>query len=70
MIFSFEFGLVLAILRRFQSLCVVFGHKTTATSCKVADFFSSYYIYKIDRQWLAEEVMENAGCRDAPHHKF
>ena len=44
--FSFDFGLVLTILRRFKPLCVVFGLLSTATCCQVADFFPAMiYIY-------------------------
>ena len=39
--FSFDFGLILAILSRFSPLCIVFSLITTATSCQDADFFSS-----------------------------
>ena len=37
--FSFDFGLILSILRRFLPLCIVFIPITTATSCQDADFF-------------------------------
>ena len=38
--FSFDFGLILAILRRFLPLSIVFSLITTASSCKDADFFT------------------------------
>ena len=41
-VLSFDFWLVLAILRRFLPLCVDFGLLTKADSCHDADFFSSY----------------------------
>ena len=37
--FFFDFGLILAILRRFLPLCIVFIPITTATICQDADFF-------------------------------
>ena len=43
--FSFDFGLILAILRRILPLCIVFIPITTATSCQDADFFYRYDIY-------------------------
>ena len=48
--FSFDFGLILAILRRSLSLRIVFSHITTATSCQDADFFPGMtHTYKLVR---------------------
>ena len=47
-IFPLVLWLLLAILRRFLPLCIVFGPKTTVTSCEDADFFPGMihtYIY-------------------------
>ena len=37
--FSFDFGLILTVLRRFLPLCIVFSPITTATNCQDAVFF-------------------------------
>ena len=60
------FPLILAILRRFLPLCIVFSPISTATSCQDADFFPGMmymHLERLERQagreWNVSEFLQN-----------